>query len=113
MLRAGSISSSATRRGFGPQVDLAALFVERALSITRAGGVVALLLPAKLWRCLAGSGVRQLVTVRSKLLAIEDWSGARAAFDAAVYPSLLVVRRSDSLIDDPPPGDAPSADHRP
>jgi hypothetical protein len=97
---------------FGPQVDLAALFVEQALSITRAGGVVALLVPAKLWRCLAGSGVRQLVTERSTLLAIEDWSGARVAFDAAVYPSLLVVRRSDSLIDDPTPGDAPSADHR-
>ncbi len=79
--------------GFGTQVDMAAIFVERALTVARPHGIVALLLPAKLWRCLAGGGVRSLILDRASLLRIEDWSGARRAFDAAVYPSLLVVRR--------------------
>lgn len=79
--------------GFGTQVDMAAMFVERALTVARPHGIVALLLPAKLWQCLAGGGVRSLILDRASLLRIEDWSGARRAFNAAVYPSLLVVRR--------------------
>jgi hypothetical protein len=79
--------------GFGGQVDLAALFVERAVSLTCDDGIVALLLPAKLWRCLAGGGVRRLIAERTTVHTIEDWSAARSAFDAAVYPSLLVARR--------------------
>jgi hypothetical protein len=79
--------------GFGTQVDMAALFVERALTITRPSGIVAMLLPAKLWRCLAGGGVRRLVLDETTLLSLEDWSGARPTFDAAAYPSLVIVRR--------------------
>jgi hypothetical protein len=80
--------------GFGPQVDLAALFTERALALTRPGGVTALLLPAKLWRTLAGGGIRTLVLRESRLLGLDDWSDAPSTFDAAVYPSLLVARRT-------------------
>ena len=80
--------------GFGHQVDLSALFVERALSIARPGGVVALLVPAKLWSCLAGGGLRQLISEQATLVGIEDWSMAPAAFDAAAYPSLVVMRRT-------------------
>jgi Eco57I restriction-modification methylase len=80
-------------RGFSAQVDLAALFVERSLALTRAAGTVALLLPAKLWRSLAGGGVRRVLDDRANLLAIEDWAGSRAAFDAAVYPSFLLARK--------------------
>jgi hypothetical protein len=79
--------------GFAGQVDLAALFVERSLAVTRADGVVALLLPSKLWRSLAGGGVRRLLDAEHRVLALEDWSNAPSLFDAAVYPSLLVVRR--------------------
>jgi hypothetical protein len=79
--------------GFAAQVDLAGLFVERALAIAAPGGVIALLVPAKLWRSLAGGGIRELVTASHQLLAVEDWSDAPALFDAAVYPSLVVVRR--------------------
>jgi hypothetical protein len=78
---------------FGAQVDLAAMFVERAVSLARDGGVVALLVPAKLWRCLAGGGVRRLLAGETSIHALEDWSAARSAFDAAVYPSLLVARK--------------------
>ena len=78
--------------GFAAQVDLAALFLERALQLLRPGGTLALLLPAKLWRSLAGGGARRLVTQQAHVLALEDWSRSRHAFDAAVYPSLLVAR---------------------
>ncbi|CAN5694293.1 hypothetical protein BH23GEM1_BH23GEM1_08670 [soil metagenome] len=78
--------------GFGSQVDMSALFVERSLELLRPGGVAALLLPAKLWSSLAGGGVRALVREKSALLTLEDLSGATASFDAAVYPSLLLAR---------------------
>ena len=80
-------------KGFASQVDLAALFVERGLSLLRDGGTLALLLPVKLWRSLSGGGVRRLLLQQSALLRVEDVSESRHAFDAAVYPSLMVARR--------------------
>jgi hypothetical protein len=90
---AGAAAAQAGR-GFAAQVDLAALFVERSLRLLRPGGTVALLLPAKLWRSLAGGGVRRLLARESAIETLEDWSEARAAFDAAVYPSLVIAARS-------------------
>ncbi|HEX2778819.1 MAG TPA: hypothetical protein VHM30_04915, partial [Gemmatimonadaceae bacterium] len=83
------------RRGFAAQIDLAALFVERATQLLRPAGTLALLLPAKLWRSLAGGGVRRLLVRRAPPRLIDDWSESAVAFDAAVYPSLLVARVSD------------------
>ena len=77
--------------GFSAQIDLAALFVERSLALTARRGVVALLLPVKLWRSLAGGGLRALVAREGRLLRVEDWSEAPCAFDAAVYPSVVMV----------------------
>jgi hypothetical protein len=52
-----------------------------------------MLLPAKLWRSLAGGGVRRLIAERGMVVALEDWSEYPGTFDAAAYPSLLVARR--------------------
>ncbi len=82
-------------RGFSAQVDLAALFVERSLALARPGGSVALLLPAKLWRSLAGGGVRRVIDDLAELHAIEDWAESKSAFDAAVYPSFFLARKRD------------------
>lgn len=79
--------------GFGAQVDAASLFIERSLALVREGGAVALLVPAKLWKSLAGGGTRRLIMERASLVALEDWSAAPALFDAATYPSLVVARR--------------------
>jgi len=87
---AGAADGGASR-GFASQVDLAALFVERSLSLLRPGGALSLLLPVKLWRSLAGGGVRRLLE-RVDLRRVEDLSASRHAFDAAVYPSLVVAR---------------------
>jgi hypothetical protein len=79
--------------GFGAQVDMAALFVERSCGLLRPGATMAFLLPSKLWRSLAGGGVRQLLLERTDLCGLLDFSESQSAFDAAVYPSLLVCRR--------------------
>ncbi|MBK6489104.1 MAG: hypothetical protein IPF98_20160 [Gemmatimonadetes bacterium] len=79
--------------GFAAQVDLAAIFAERSVELLRVHGTLALLLPLKLWRSLAGGGVRRLLGTDHDLRLLEDWSEAPASFDAAVYPSLIVVRR--------------------
>jgi hypothetical protein len=81
--------------GFGAQVDLAALFVERSVALVATGGVVALLVPAKLWRSLAGGGTRSLLSRDVRLLQLEDWSEAPCAFDAAVYPSMLLAANTE------------------
>ena len=79
--------------GFAAQIDLAALFVERAWDLLLSGGTLAYLLPSKLWRSLAGGGVRELLLDRADILLIEELAGSPSHFDAAVYPSLLVARR--------------------
>ena len=93
--RAGAAASGALT-GFGMQVDLAALFTERAVALVRPGGAVGLLLPAKLFRSLAGGGLRSLLTRTTSLVTCEDHSEGRALFDAAVYPAIVVLRRNDS-----------------
>ena len=87
---AGTVRAGAGS-GFGAQVDLAALFVERSLALTATRGVVALLVPAKLWRSLAGGGTRALLARDARVLRLEDWSEAPCAFDAAVYPSMVLA----------------------
>jgi hypothetical protein len=84
-----------TGRGFASQVDIAGLFVERATQLARPGGGISFLVPAKLWTSLSAGGVRQVVRGECHLEALEDWSESPAAFDAVVYPSLLVARRAE------------------
>lgn len=90
---AGAMAANASR-GFASQVDLSALFAERSLRLLRDDGVLSLLLPSKLWRSLAGGGVRRLLMDRASLIAVEDLSESHSAFDAAVYPSLVVARKA-------------------
>jgi hypothetical protein len=79
--------------GFASQVDLAALFVERSLELLRPSGVFSLLLPSKLWRSLAGGSVRRLLGSHALVLEVDDLSESPHAFDAAVYPSIVVAAR--------------------
>ncbi|MEO7359040.1 MAG: N-6 DNA methylase, partial [Gemmatimonadaceae bacterium] len=82
--------------GFSAQADLAVAFVERGAELLKPRGVLALLLPAKLWRSLAGGGVRKYLADNMHVQIVRDWSDAVAVFDAAVYPSLLVATRAQS-----------------
>ena len=87
---------SAAGRGFSAQVDLSALFIERSLTLSREGGTIALLVPAKLWRSLAGGGIRSRLLQQSNIVELHDLTESRQLFDAAVYPSILVARRKSS-----------------
>ncbi len=89
----GAVQAGAAK-GFAGQVDVAALFVERALRLLAPGGTLALLVPTKLWCSLAGGGVRRLIASETRLRRLEDYSEALTAFDAAVYPSLIVAQQS-------------------
>ena len=86
--------------GFAAQVDLAALFVERSVRLLKEGGTLGLLVPAKLWRSLAGGGLRRFLAAHAPPVSLDDWSDSAPAFDAAVYPSLLVARRTLHASDD-------------
>jgi hypothetical protein len=89
--------------GFAHQLDLSALFVERSLTLTRMGGCYALLLPAKLWKSLAGGSVRSLIRANSDVSALEDFSGTKAIFEAATYPSLLIATKRQKKNESKPP----------
>jgi methylase of polypeptide subunit release factors len=105
---AGAAPSGAGR-AFAAQVDVAALFVERSLQLAAPNATIALLLPVKLWQSLAGGGVRRLLAESASLVRVEDLSEAAAAFDAAVYPSLVVARRGGEQHAD---GDVRDTRHR-
>ena len=83
------------RRGpgtWGSRPDLAVAFLERSVQLTRAGGVVAMLVPAKIARATYGAEARHALATTTTLIALADLTGRpEAAFDATVYP--LALRR--------------------
>jgi len=80
--------------GFAAQADIAAAFIERSTQLLAPGGTIALLVPAKLWRALAGGGTRRFLAEHTHILTVRDWSDAPPLFDAATYPSLIVAQKS-------------------
>lgn len=84
------------RAPFGPQVDLAALFLERSLELLRPGGRLCGLVPAKLFRSLHGAALRAQLAQHA-IVALEDFSdGSRRIFDATVYPAMLHLQKSET-----------------
>lgn len=85
-------------RGSGPgyrhQPDLAVAFLQRSHELVRPGGVVGLLVPAKLGSAAYGTAARRALTTDMTLHAVCDLqSTSSAAFDATVYPMALVTSR--------------------
>lgn len=95
----GELWASARQAGirapFGPQVDLAALFLERSLELLRPGGRLCGLVPAKLFRSLHGAALRAQLAQHT-IVALEDFSdGSRRIFDATVYPAMLHLQKCE------------------
>ena len=82
---------------FGVQTDLAIPFTQRALALTKPGGVLAFLLPAKLWRSISAGALRHHLLHHATPLHLRDHSATAAGFAAAVYPSALVLRRRQPI----------------
>ena len=116
VFRAGAWESGAEQAragaGFAAQVDLAALFIERGVRLLRPGAVLSFLVPAKLWRALAGGGVRRLLAEETRVAVLEDLAEAPSTFDAAVYPSLIVAERWNGPTNDHPGEILAAAYHR-
>lgn len=94
-------TGSGSGGGFRHQPDLAVAFLERATELTRPGGVVGLLLPAKVATASYGAAARRGLGRDYSIHSVSDLSAeASHDFDATVYPLALVARKS-----------APSAEH--
>jgi Eco57I restriction-modification methylase len=88
--------------GYAHLPDLSIPFLERAVALTRPGGVTAMLLPAKLLTAGYAAVAREELTRRTTLLVAADLTDSHpGAFHATVYPLALVLSRAT-----PPP------DHR-
>ena len=81
--------------GFGNRPDLSVAFLERAIELTRPGGVVAMLLPAKLASARYGAAARHALASGTTVVRVADLTGhAEAAFDATVYPLAIIARNA-------------------
>ncbi len=88
-------------RGFAHLPDLAVAFTERALELTRPGGALALLVPAKLGTSGYAESLRRRLARDARIERAAPLSEPAArAFGAAVYPMALVATRAE-----PAPGD--------
>ena len=96
-------AATARQRSFAHLPDLAVPFVERALRLVAPEGVVALTVPSKLLRAGYAGPLRALVRREATVVSLDDRAhGGRSGFDATVFPSVWVLRRS------PPSPDAPA-----
>jgi hypothetical protein len=88
--------------GYHHQPDLAVAFLERAHELARPGGVVGLLVPAKLASSGYGTVARRAMARDLTVHALQALGGnGPPAFDATVYPMALVSIK-----------EKPAADHR-
>jgi len=85
----------ASAAGFAHVPDLSVAFCERALELTAPGGVVALLVPAKLATAGYGEAFRRRFSTATQLERIAALEDAADAFGAAVYPMALIAARRD------------------
>jgi hypothetical protein len=82
-------------KGYANRPDLAVAFLERSLELTRPGGMVALLVPAKVAAAGYGATMRHALAASKTLVAVADLTtDPRASFEATVYPLALVIRNA-------------------
>jgi hypothetical protein len=69
------------------QPDLSIAFVERALALTAPGGVMSLLVPAKMLNSGYAAPLRRHAASSADIVALDDWSSdAKRHFDADTFP---------------------------
>jgi hypothetical protein len=94
------------------QIDLAMLFLERALTLLAPSGTLGMLLPAKLMRSLYGGSARCMLLGETRICSIEDHSlDSRSVFRADAF-TVAVVATKHALRSDDPGGQAGVGDVR-
>jgi len=79
--------------GYGHHPDLAVAFLERGWELTNKGGVLAMLVPAKVATAAYGEAARAAFAEQGTVLALADLTDTPGAgFDATTYPLAIVVR---------------------
>lgn len=77
-------------------MDMSALFVEKSLCLAKPGGIVAMLLPNKLFHAPSYAAFRRYTETHAQCLFSDDWSESdKNTFDAVAYPAGLVLRKLD------------------
>ncbi|HUP44403.1 MAG TPA: N-6 DNA methylase [Thermoanaerobaculia bacterium] len=75
------------------QPDLSLAFVERSVALAAPGGVVALLLPAKIANAAYAAPLRDFLTTQTTVSALIDWTDPRRRwFHADTFPLGLITR---------------------
>src|SRR3954463_8393761 len=83
-----------TAGSYGNAPDVAVAFLERAFELTAEGGVVAMLVPAKLASASYATGARHALASTATLHNVVDLTGhADAEFEATVYPLVVVASK--------------------
>ncbi len=82
-------------RGYANKPDLAIAFLERAHELAAPGGVLAMLVPAKIASAGYAVAARHALASTTILNAVVDLTGSSAAeFDATVYPMVIVASKA-------------------
>lgn len=72
--------------------DLANLFIERALQVVRVGGIVALVVPNRVFTTAAAASLRRLIGGKAEVVQIIDF-GTEQVFQATTYVCVIFLRR--------------------
>jgi hypothetical protein len=76
------------------QVDLALVFLERAISLLAPGGTLAIILPAKFLRTSSAGAARELLLKQMEIVSIEDHSlDQRSIFAADAFACIIIARK--------------------
>lgn len=79
--------------GYRHQPDLSIAFLERGWELTKPGGVLAMLVPAKFATTGYGTAARAALSEQGTVVAFADLTGRpEARFDATTYPLGVIVR---------------------
>lgn len=79
-------------------MDMSALFVEKSLSLARPGGIVAMLVPSKLFQAPSYEAFRKHIATHAQCLFANDWTATdKNAFDAVTFPADIVLRKIDPM----------------
>jgi hypothetical protein len=82
-------------RGYANKPDLAVAFLERSHELTAPGGVLALLVPAKIASAGYGAATRHALASTTTLNAVVNLTdSAGAKFDATVYPMAIIASKA-------------------
>jgi hypothetical protein len=82
-------------RGYSNRPDLAVAFLERSVELAAPGGVVAMLVPAKIATAGYGAAARHALASGTTLVTVANLTDTRdAVFQATVFPLALVARKA-------------------